>query len=48
MRKTYKCELCGCEVATSSIPRIIAREKLCVDCYKTKYRALGSALKKVG
>ena len=45
MGKTYKCKLCGEEVRAYAIPEIIAKEELCVECYRTKYRAFGDALK---
>ena len=45
MTKIYVCQLCGDEVRASVIPEIIAKEKLCVNCYKTKYKAFGDALK---
>ena len=45
--KTYNCKLCGTQVRENAIPRIIASEELCVECYQTKYRAFGEALKAV-
>ncbi len=45
MAKTYKCKLCGDNVRQSVIPQIIAKEQLCVECYKTKCRVLDDALK---
>jgi len=44
--KTYTCKICGMEVRQSAIPKIIAKERECPDCYQTRIKAFGETFMK--